>query len=87
MKIDLKRLKELASIRAGSLDRCCLVECHATLPALIAAVEALRDLKQEVDNLSGIELTRDIETYKAQAVWDDVNDNAIAALKPFEAKP
>ena len=55
----------------------------ADLTALLAAVEALRDLTQEVDSLEDITLTHHIDRYKAQAIWNDVckqADKALAAL-------
>jgi hypothetical protein len=44
------------------------------------AVKALAELLEQVDSLEGYSLTRDIESYKAQAVWDDTIENARSAL-------
>lgn len=47
---------------------------------LAEAVVALKELKQEVDNLSGIEYTRDIAPYRAEAIWNDVCGKADGVL-------
>jgi len=41
---------------------------------------ALRDLLEQVESLEGYSLTRDIEPYKAQAIWDSAIRNARNAL-------
>ena len=37
---------------------------------------ALKDLLDQVESLQGYELTRDIETYKADACWEDAQRRA-----------
>ena len=42
---------------------------------------ALSDLLEQIECLDGIEYTKDIESYKAEAIWDDVIRQAQDALK------
>ncbi len=46
-----------------------------------ALYTALTDLLDQVDSLDDYTLTRDIEKYKAEAIWDDALDRARIALK------
>jgi hypothetical protein len=46
--------------------------------------DVLKDLLDQVESLNGYELTRDIESYKAQACWDDAIDKAGAILSELE---
>ena len=51
---------------------------------LTAAVMALRELLEQVESLAGYELTKDVESYKAEAIWEYVNEQAsetLAAIK------
>lgn len=41
---------------------------------------ALKDFLEQVENLDDYQLTRDLEPYKAQAVWDDVLHRASEVL-------
>jgi t-SNARE complex subunit (syntaxin) len=58
-----------------------------TVAALQAEIEALRqkagtgraiiiDLLDQIESLQSYELTRDLEGYKAQAIWDSAIENA-----------
>lgn len=47
-------------------------------PDLLAA---LRELLEQIDCLGGIEFSKDLEPYKAEAVWDDALRRASAAIK------
>jgi hypothetical protein len=51
-----------------------------TLAHIAKLERALRDLLEQVDDLDDYTLTRNIESYKAQAVWDDTIENARSAL-------
>lgn len=42
---------------------------------------ALKDLLEQVESLNGVEFTKDIEPYKAEANWNDAMENAHAVLK------
>ena len=42
---------------------------------------ALNDLLEQIDCLDGIEYTKDLEPYKAEAVWDDVLSRAQEVAK------
>ena len=42
---------------------------------------ALSDLLEQIECLDGIEYTKDIEPYKAEAIWNDVIRQAQDALK------
>ena len=53
-------------------------------PDLIAAVEALSGLLDEVESLDDFTVTRDIERYKAEANWEDAIDKANAVLAKFK---
>ena len=59
----------------------------ATVTALQAEIEAMRqkagtgraiiiDLLDQIESLQSYELTRDLEGYKAQAIWDSAIENA-----------
>ena len=50
-------------------------------------VEALKELLQEIDNLEGVEYTRDIEPYKAESVWTCTIDRARALLAKLKETP
>ncbi len=74
-------------VEDGQGKRVCTVrncEKDADRARLIAAapelLTALRDLLEQITSLNGYELTRDVETYKAEAVWDDAQNRARAAL-------
>lgn len=47
--------------------------------------QALRELIEQIDCLDGIEYSRDLEPYKAEACWDDAYNRACKVLK--EATP
>ena len=46
---------------------------------------ALRDLLEQIDCLDDISYSRDLEPYKAEAIWNDVYNHACKVLK--EATP
>lgn len=62
-----------------------LLASHRSLErSLTAAVMALRELLEQVESLAGYELTKDVESYKAEAIWEYVNEQAsetLAAIK------
>ena len=43
--------------------------------------QTLGDLLEQIDCLDGIEYSKDLDRYKAEAVWDDVLNSAQEALK------
>ena len=45
---------------------------------------ALEELLEQVESLEGYELSRDLEPYKAEAVWDWTIENAANALRETE---
>lgn len=51
------------------------------------AADALRDLMEQIESLSGFELTKDVEQYKAQAIWEGVWRRAKEALAALDAAP
>jgi len=64
------------------------IKAEAERDALSAQVgrlrEALKDLLEQIDSLEGMQLTRDIEPYKAEANWNDVYSRARTALAQGE---
>ena len=50
-------------------------------PRIVELERALKDLLEQVESLDSYGLTRDTETYKAQACWDDAIYRASQALK------
>ena len=48
--------------------------------------EALKDLLEQVDSLDDIKFTRDVDSYKAKASWNDAYERACKALRQGEGE-
>ena len=64
-------------------------QCNAARPTeddvrVMILRRALRELLEEVESLDGIEFSRDIEPYKAEANWDAALYAAGKALRDTE---
>ena len=78
---DYRACEDLRDVTVG------LLYSQETIDALQAEIEALRqkagtgraiiiDLLDQIESLQSYELTRDLEGYKAQAIWDSAIENA-----------
>lgn len=84
--VDVKALRQALdaeTARAEHYRSLYNTESHEKLESL----RVLRDVLDQIDSLDDYSLTRDIESYKAEANWDSVLHNAQSLLSRMGVTP
>lgn len=77
---DFARELERELNRYKALWKACHVKHEAERNRRMELKAALREVLEQIESLDSYELTRDIEPYKAEAVWDHVMERAYKVL-------